>query len=282
MKASRPPERLPEYERPPVVEVALAIEFDEPVGFRSLNLGLIAAGWSDWLPLAEERPPLPRMGPPTEDLLDDLVDSLFGLDSSALEEPPRLWLQNEVGDQVVQIQRDRLVVNWRKEGASSYPRYRFVRAMLQDSWDRLTGLCGGLGYETPTPDLCEMQYINHIGNEQGWISSQDTARLIVPWHGVEDNEFLPAEHLCRFSMHCHFLADREGWLDIDGWTTSVVDDDGDLDSERLVLNLTSRGHALLNDFESALAFFDVAHVWIVRGFTAVTSPLAHETWGRTQ
>lgn len=282
MKASRPPERLPEYERPPVVEVALAIEFDEPVGFRSLDLGRIAAEWSDDLPLAEERPPLPRMGPPTEDLLDDLVDSLFELDSSALEEPPRLWLQNEIGDQVVQIQRDRLVVNWRKEGAGNYPRYGFVRDLLQDSWNRLTRICGVLSSEAPVPDLCEAQYINHIGAEQGWNSPRDTARLIVPWHGVEDSEFLPTTHLCGFNMHCHFSADQEGWLDIDGWTTSVMSADNEPTSERLILNLTSRGHALRNDFDSALVFFDVAHGWIVRGFTEVTSPLAHEIWGRTQ
>lgn len=50
----------------------------------------------------------------------------------------------------------------------------------------------------------------------------------------------------------------------------------------MMLNLTARGHALSNDLESALDFFDVAHRWIVLGFTAVTSSEAHSIWGRLQ
>ena len=271
---------LPEYERPPVVEVALAIEFDQAVGFRSLDLGRLAAAWEDSLPRADERPVLPRMGPPDDDLVDDLVDALFDVEESVV--PPRLWLQNDIGDQVVQIQRDRLVVNWRKEGSGGYPRYKFVRDRLRDAWDRLVSVCEDLGYDEPIPSLCEIQYINHISTEQGWNSPRDTERLIIPWQSIEDNEHIPSDHLCQFSLHCHFPEDREGWLNVDGWTTSVPPADDSGTQMMMVLNLTSRGHALSQDFDSAIAFLDVAHVWIVQGFTAITSPEAHITWGRLQ
>ena len=66
-------EVLPEYAQPPVVEVALAIEFEQPVGLRSLHLGRLADAWGDgWLP--EERSLLPPMDPSSED--DDQLDSL--------------------------------------------------------------------------------------------------------------------------------------------------------------------------------------------------------------
>ena len=270
---------LPEYERPPVVEVALAIEFEQAVGFRSLDLGRLAAAWADSLPQADERPLLPRMESPDDDLVDDLLDALFEVEEPVV--PPRLWLQNEVGDQVVQIQRDRLVVNWRKEGSGGYPRYKTVRDRLQDAWLRLVDVCNDLDYDAPIPDLCEIQYINNIGMDQGWNSPQDTAKLVVPWQGIDGKGYIPSNHLCQFSLHCHFPEDREGWLNIDGWTTSAPTDD-DSHAMRMMLNLTSRGHALSDDFESALDFFEMAHVWIVRAFTEITSPEAHDTWGRQQ
>ena len=270
---------LPEYERPPVVEVALAIEFEQAVNFRTLDFGRLAAAWEDALPAADERPPLPRMDWPDEDLVDDLLDALF--DDEERVVPPRLWLQNDMGDQVVQIQRDRLVVNWRREGSGSYPRYKIVRERLQDAWRRLVHVCNDLHYDEPRPNLCEIQYINNIGVDEGWKSPQDTAKLMVPWQGVSDQSFIPSNHLCQFSLHCHFPEDREGWLNVDGWTTSAPTDDS-ANAMRMVLNLTSRGHALSNDLESAIDFFDIAHVWIVQGFTAITSPEAHHLWGRRQ
>ncbi|MCY4294356.1 MAG: TIGR04255 family protein [Acidimicrobiaceae bacterium] len=270
---------LPEYERPPVVEVALAVEFEQAVRFRTLDLGRLAAEWAGSLPKADERPPLPRMDWPGDDLVESLLDDLF--DNAERVVPPRLWLQNDAGDQVVQIQQDRLVVNWRKEGSGAYPRYKVVRERLQDAWQRLERVCGDLGHDEPTPDMCEIQYINNIGIDEGWQSSQDTARLLVPWRGVSDNSFIPAKHLCQFSLHCLFPEDREGWLNVDSWTTSEPEKDN-INATSMMLNLTARGHALSNDLESALDFFDVAHRWIVLGFTAVTSSEAHSIWGRLQ
>lgn len=266
------PSPLPEYEHPPVVEVALAVEFERSVNFGALDLGRLAAAWEDIMPNAEERPLLPRMGIPTEDLLD----TLFEIEETA-SNPPRLWLQNEVGDRVVQIQHDRLVVNWRKGPLGGpYPRYAAIRGMLQDAWQRLIAACADLGRDEPEPSRCEIQYINHLGLEQGWKSPEDTERLIVPWNGVEDDGLLPRDHLCAFHLHCHYPEEREGWLEIDGWTGSGSE------TEAMTLNLTSRGRALSGDLESALDFLDVAHVWIVRGFTAVTTPEAHAIWRRTR
>ena len=263
---------LPDYDQPPVVEVALAIEFKQSVNFGALDLGQFATAWEDILPCAEERPLLPPMGLPAEDLLD----TLFEIEETA-SNPPRLWLQNDSGDRVTQIQHDRLVVNWRK-GASEleYPRYGTIRESMQTSWHRLTAECAKLGHNEPVPFLCEVQYINHFGENQGWNSPQSTARLIVPWRGMGDDAFLPQNHLSSFGLHCHFPEERDGWLTIDGWTSDSPE------SKMMTLSLTSRGRALSEDLDSALNFMDTAHVWIVRGFTAVTTSEAHKLWRRKQ
>ena len=264
--------QLPEYDQPPVVEVALAVEFKQSVNFRALDLGRLADAWKDILPHAEERPLLPRMGLPSEDLLD----TLFEIEETA-SNPPRLWLQNHSGDRVAQIQHDRLVVNWRKgDLGGEYPRYETIRESIQDSWRRLTTACSELGHDEPIPSLCEVQYVNQLGAEQGWNSPQDTENLIVPWSGIGDDEFLPHDHLSGFGLHCHFPEERDGWLTIDGWTS------GDSETKMMTLGLTSRGRALSEDLDSALSFMDTAHVWIVRGFTAVTTSEAHKIWRRTR
>lgn len=263
---------LPEYDRPPVVEVALAVEFKHSIDIRSLDLGLLASAWSDLLPRAEERPLQSQTGY-THD--DELLDTLFGIEETA-SYPPRLWMQNGAGDQVVQIQHDRLVVNWLK-GEGRYPRYVSIRDRLCDSWERLGGVCNELGLDEPIPYLCEAQYINQLGSDQGWSSPEDTARLITLWRGLEDGGYLPRDHLSSFTFHCHFPDQRDGSLTIDGFCSG--DPEGEM---KMTMNLTAHGRALSEDFESALQFMDCAHRWIVEGFTAVTTEYAHDIWGRTR
>ena len=261
---------LPEYARPPVVEVALAIQLDRAIGFRSLDAAAIAAAWADDLPVVEERAQLPMMGP-------DPDDPEVTLDVSDQPETPRLWLQNEAGNRVLQIQQDRVVVNWRKGGPDDpYPRYTTIRKLLAAAWDRLTRTMQRLEFDMPPPSICEVLYVNHLGADQGWNSAEDTAALVAPWSGSMSDGFLPTDRHEGFLLHFH-LPDGGGWLDIDGWTT-----DARVDQRIMVLTLTSRGRALSPDLEGALAFMDSAHEWIVRGFTSVTTPRAHDEWRRAR
>ncbi len=268
---------LPAYGMPPVVEVALAVEFEQSIGFRSLDLGRLADAWGDGWPLVEERPTLPSMESDDGDVLDSFLNALAG----TAEPPDRLWMQNREGDQVVQLQHNRLVVNWRKgDAGDEYPRYGTVQKQLQDAWQRLLSTCKRLDLDVPVPSLCELQYVNHMDSVYGWNSSIDTAVLTVPWSGLGESEFFDADHLSQFSVHCHFPDDREGWLTIDCWTSHSSPSDLDGDSPLMVLKLTARGEAEPKDFKGALDFFDVAHRWIVEGFTHITTPEAHKIWKR--
>ena len=261
-----------------MVEVALAIQFGESIAFRVLDLGRVAAAWADTLPNVSERPRVSRMES-TEllgDDFDEILASIFEEDA-ARNSAPRLWLENTSGDKVVQIQPDRLIVNWRKgQSGSPYPRYRAIREMLVDAWGRLGVVCAELGYDEPCPERCEIQYINRLGPEQGWAMPQDTERLVVPWNGLGDAGVLPSDHRASFFLHCHFPDDREGYLEIEGWAGSCGE------GTEMTLDLMSRGWIPSNDFEGALDFLDTAHRWIVRGFTAITTPEAHAAWGRTR
>ena len=131
---------LPEYGLPPVVEVALAIQLEGSIGFRSLDLATIVARWADQLPDVQERAPLPMMGPGPE----DAEVTLEVIDET---QTPRLWLQNEAGNRVLQLQQDRVVVNWQKGGTDDpYPRYASIRESLVEAWGRLMAVGGVLRF----------------------------------------------------------------------------------------------------------------------------------------
>lgn len=259
---------LPEYERPPVSEVALTVQLDTDIGFRSLDLAEIAACWADDLPDMQERDRLPRL-----DI--DLDDAETTLDLGNTAATPRLWLQNASGDHVLQLQQDRIAVNWSKSAADDdYPRYESIRAFLEDAWCRLEAKLDDLGLVIPTPSVCQVMYVNELGASEGWRSSADTSRLISPWGGSSSDKFLPADRHEALRLHFHF-PENQGWMNIDGWTA-------DRDERIFVLTLTSQGWPSSPDLDGVLGFMDLAHDWIVQAFTSVTTEAAHREWRRVR
>ena len=182
--ASHPGE-LPDYDQAPVVEVALAIQFKSAIGFRSFDLGKVAACWSDTLPEVSERPPL---GP----MAVEFAGPSVAFKVSEETETPRLWLMNEQGSQLLQLQQDRLVVNWRRLPSDTpYPHYVSIREFLVEAWNRLTAVVHDLGRTVPEPSICEVQYVNHLDKHSGWRSVGDTPAVIAPWSGSMSDGFLP-------------------------------------------------------------------------------------------
>ena len=177
MNPRTPRGELPAYDRPPVVEVALAVQFESEIGYRSLDLAAIAARWADTLPVVSERAPL---GPMAVELESPPV--AFKMSDEA--ETPRLWLQNEEGSRLLQLQQDRLVVNWRKRPEDTpYPHYRTIRGTLVEAWERLSSLISRLDLAIPAPSICEVLYVNRFEGEAGQDSPGDmtTFRCSLDW-----------------------------------------------------------------------------------------------------
>src|SRR6266566_564057 len=54
----------------------------------------------------------------------------FGFQIEAFDVPPapRLWFLNESGTELIQVQEDRFIHNWRKtDSGQQYPRYEYIR-----------------------------------------------------------------------------------------------------------------------------------------------------------
>ncbi len=258
---------LPEYRNPPVVEVVLAIQFKSPIGYRALDLARFEQAWIADFPHVEEKAMLPMMRIHHEEV--DVMLEVFDQIPT-----PRLWFQNSDGDRVLQIQQDRIVVNWRRGSPDKpYPRFVSIRETFADAWSKLIETVQFAGFEPPQPAICEVQYINRIDEQHGWRSTLDTASLIAPWQGTMSDNFLPSNFPSSQKLIFPFT-DRQGELLIHGWIPFPQQD-------ILMLHLQARGEATAPTIDGALQFMDFAHEWIVRGFTSVTTPEAHKLWGRT-
>jgi len=107
MSATNTP--LPDFEGPPVVEVALAIQFKRLERLRAAHLGLLWSKFRDrGFPRTEDHGPLE---PASERFDRNAVQPQLGIDVRVFDVPPlpRVWFLNEGGTQLIQFQPDRFV-----------------------------------------------------------------------------------------------------------------------------------------------------------------------------
>jgi hypothetical protein len=100
---------LPNFDNPPVVETVLSVQFERLPAMRSVHFGLFWQRVRDRFPSTEEHPTLasivePATPPPVE-LRFEVQETLL---------LPRLWLLNSAGTEMMQIQNDRFIKNWRR------------------------------------------------------------------------------------------------------------------------------------------------------------------------
>src|SRR5215471_12534529 len=102
---------LPEYERPPVTEVALAIAFEELPDFTPAHSGLLWARFRDSYPRIEMQPLLQIQSEPAPD-----AEQVQPSPRLEIVKAPhvRSWFLNRDGTQLIQVQRDMFARNWRR------------------------------------------------------------------------------------------------------------------------------------------------------------------------
>ncbi|MFD1381016.1 TIGR04255 family protein [Fodinicurvata halophila] len=121
------PGHLPDFTSPPLIEVALGVQFTPLENLQTLHGGIIWEAYKDKYPYTKELPPLPHV---LETFGRRQVHSSIPFKLSLQDRPdvPRYWFISENNDQLIQIQKDRFLQNWRKESSKAeYPRYESIR-----------------------------------------------------------------------------------------------------------------------------------------------------------
>ena len=162
------------YDSPPLVEVAVSVQFDPPKGLNQGHLGAFWVTQRSSLPLVRAVQPIGTTSEGFGDQGQWLPPSLrFALTN---EPDCRLQMTSSDDQWMWQIQRDRLVVNWRKRN-EGYPRFGSTWSRFKEAWRLWQAFLVDLNFPQLTPRIWELTYVNRIPKLGLWESPSD-------WHKI--------------------------------------------------------------------------------------------------
>jgi uncharacterized protein (TIGR04255 family) len=269
---------LPEFSNPPVVEVTLSVQFERLEALRNPHVGLFWSELRNEFPDVEERPPLP---PVFESFgVQENTENTFKLE--VLEVPPvsRYWFLNRKGSELIQLQQDRFIVNWRKTDLhDEYPRYEHVEELFSSKLELFRKFLVREKLGTLVPKQCEITYVNRMPAGEGWTNPGDLGRIVTVWAPSYSDTFLSQPEDARLSVR---YAIRDGSSEPMGRLNISVEPRYS-DTERrmvMLMVLNARGKPSSADKDGVLEFLRVGRKWIVRGFTSITTAEMHTVWRR--
>jgi uncharacterized protein (TIGR04255 family) len=264
------------FETPPVIEVVLSIQFEDDLLDDRATL-------ADFWPRITERFPnvaphlsLPKMG---EDFDWPPPPPRIEVRSGPEREPTRYWFVSQDENELVQVQPDRLTLNWRKvRPEDSYPRYANLRPLYLEVVAHLAAVAEAQG-RVVSPEWCEVTYINQIptlGSGQRRPALHNVLGFLghmTPHEGRAESE--DAQLAQRFLLSDAEDRQPRGRL----YFQAAPGYRGDDDSAIYAITLTARGRPAGEGLEGAFRFFDMAREMIVTTFRDATTSEMHELWG---
>ena len=259
---------LPRFDRPPVVETAMAIEFAPISGLDFFKLTRLQSAWEDTYPNISDKPGAPPT-PPAFDA-DNVMQFTIG------EPPRRIWAESPVSGLLVQSQSDRLILNWRRDFTElRYPGYS---ASLRNEYERVWGLLlvflEKQGLSAPSPVLAEFTYVNAVP-----LTSDDELQNVVTVVRSPEHELPGTDRFGRFQFVRSVVQSQEhpfnASINVQGEPQDLPDG-----SRQLVFTVVSRVLLAASSGEP-LAGMDAAHALAAQTFARIVTDQKQQEWGRT-
>lgn len=253
---------LPDYEVPPLTEVVFGLSFQNIPSFKVPHIGSYWTEIREEYPKCEQRPPF---SPPA---------------SGSNEWPiplPLIWFISEDYSHLIQLQNGYFYLNWRKQNDQmTYP--RFV-SLIENYFEKLSGFISFLEkeeLENINFTSFELTYINHIYYNHLMPSPLYIGNVFpdLEWK-FDSHEALPEP-----TPHARYdfeLPENAGSMSIE-----IKHGKRNVDNVPLyVLEISVQGNADNSDLESARAWYNSSHEWIIKSFADITSQKAqYELWKR--
>jgi uncharacterized protein (TIGR04255 family) len=264
---------VPSFERPPVVETAMGVQF-APIGnFTAAHYGWF---WKTYLDATwTKTQDAPRMPAQFEKFGEN--DQWQTLPQIILQEPlqgGRILFINKDDDRIIQLQSDRLVYNWRKR-QTDYPSFKEIYPEFRRYLQVFEKFIRESGLESPLYNQWEITYINVVPRGDIWESSSDWGAVFPGLFVDVDTRELGVTRRPSTSTLKFEIVPKRGHLYVAAQHAKV--DDG---KEALVVNLTARGPLVADDkgWDLATGMF-LGHATLVRTFHQIASPEARAHWG---
>lgn len=268
------------YDAPPLVEVAVSVQFDPPKRLNQAHLGAFWFTQKSEFPNVRAVQPIPTVTEVFAEQGQWLPPSL----QLALTNEPESRLQMTSSDDqwMCQIQRNRLVVNWRKRTAD-YPRFSATQDAFIKTWERWQDFLGTFALNSAKPTLWELAYVNRIAKTNLWKSPSDWPAVFP---GLWGGKFAGADDAQLSAFHGQWVwesSSPNARLYVEPKPAKSADE---TEESILLLTLTARGPISQCDGEpdggtsSIESGMQCGHHLIVTTFDKITSSAAKSEWGR--
>jgi uncharacterized protein (TIGR04255 family) len=268
--------KFPNFEKPPVIEVVLSAQFVPVDGLTAAHLGLLWTRFRKDFPAIEQHGPVEhavesfgQMVPLKPSIMLQLVDS---------PPTPRCWFKNDSGTELIQVQVDRFMHNWRKTGeGDQYPRYEHIRKRFGEELRQFESFINEEKLGRLVPDQCEVTYINHIASGEGWQNVGELGNILNFWKGETTEGGLSEPEEIKVTQK-YVISDSAGKpagrLHVDVQSAFRASD-----RHRLyVLTLTARTKPVESTIDGVLGGLDLGRENIVKSFVALTTLEIRKVW----
>ena len=256
----------------------MSVQFEPIEQMRTPQIGFLWAEFRDRFPVTQEHPPV------------DPVIERFGIARTGapevrlqmLESPPlpRVWFVTPTGTELIQVQNDRFIHNWRKvrEG-DKYPRYEPIRDTFHSELQTFQATLAREQSGTMAINQCEITYVNHIVAGDGWKIHGDIGNVLTVCRAEYSDNNLREPEDVRMAVRYVLRDDQNepvGRLHVSVQPVFRRSDNQPM----LVVTLTARSRPSGEQLDDAIRCLNFGRDAIVRSFASITTPEMHAIWGR--
>ena len=254
----------PVFDSPPVVETALGMRFAPIEGFSVVHFGQLLNAFRSDYDHFELKPPL-----------GSTVQFSFDAQSASFNIPMRCWYVNADNTQLVQVQNDLLIRNWRATPEKKqYQHFDTISPLFRRDWEKFCDFLGEHGMPRPAVWQCEVTYVNHLIRGREWNTFEDLPRLFPIWRPPDVGGIFQTTEMAAFNTTFK-LPDGAGRINFN--LQPGVTSEG---KEILQLTVTASGKPASQENADLYEWLDYGHFAVVNGFVRFTSPEAHKMWGK--
>ena len=250
-----------QYENPPINEIVCGVLFDS---IKRLQTGHFGVLWQKFRPefaRLEEQPPIP---PISED----------DLNSGTAFPPQRVWFVHKDDNQVIQMQFNRFLHNWRKRRPDDvYPGYETVIENFEKYLSCFRDFLEDEGLGDFMPKRYELTYIDHILVNEGWETLNNLEKVFPNFVSLKELYMLSADIREINWMTAFGLPNDYGQLQLSIRNAQRIPDGRPL----LNIEFSAVGNPLHRPIRD---WFDFAHEAILRLFSNLISDEIQEQFWR--
>ncbi|MCO5315795.1 MAG: TIGR04255 family protein [Solirubrobacterales bacterium] len=259
----------PKFQKPPVTEVIVGAQFTDEIVDLDV-LATFSVSVRDTHRQRQQHPPLPRQA-----LAPSGPQPPISFEFEPQFPFPRTWFLNDDGSELIQVQGDRLVLNWRRLNVESapYPSFEVISKRFTEHFSVLSAAANEAGRGTPVVDFCEVTYVNQIPSDFESLRLGNVLETVLE----PDFEFLPQGRDSQFSTRFQIDPNENGGV-IGSLTCSCAPGIVPDGSSAFLLTMSGQVQPASTDDAGMWKAFEVGHHWVVNGFRDITTSEMHEVW----